>query len=126
MPRVGDGPWQRSSRARELWKLVKELGVCVARGHRHTLWGVCEGLDSGEGQMRNLVSMLTEFSGAHMEGYERFHSHGLLPILFSAKAGLKTLFNISRWHPPPETGMVGTWHEPTEIAQGLRHLSVGE
>lgn len=79
-----------------------------------------EPLDSGVGQMRNLVSILTKFSGAHMEDYERFYSYGLL---FSAKAGFKTLFDISiRWHPLPEMGMVATWHEPTETARGLSGL----
>lgn len=53
-------------------------------------------LDSGEGQVTSLMSLLTELSGAHKGGYELFYSYGLLPFLFSAKAGFKTLFDISR------------------------------
>lgn len=49
-------------------------------------------LDSGVGQMRNLLSILTKFSGAHMEDYESFYSYSLR---FSAKAGFKTLFLAS-------------------------------
>lgn len=125
--RVGDGPWRRSSGVTDHWRSVKELGLCLAQGNRHRLWGIHESprlrrrADEEPSELLNRI-----FWSAHGRLLMLLlpWSSSLSYSPFSARARFKTLFDISRWHPLPEAGMVATWHEPTETARGPGTVSL--